>query len=183
MRGIGAVRSADYGFDVPPMFVVAERRMAGRAVDCWRAGGGGLVDGFAANSLVVVDPAGAAWISSVGDAIGRSFGLAAGMRLDGRAGLASELRAACALIAIDPQPVPFEASLHAPAGGVLLVRAVALPIDARSGSLPERVQIVVGWREVLNRTATTRLRRELGVELRLVSQDLTRIDPFSRNID
>jgi hypothetical protein len=183
MRGIGVVRSADCGFDVPPMFVVAERRMAGRAVDCWHAGGGGLLDGFAANSLVVVDPAGAAWISSVGDAIGRSFGLAAGMRLDGRAGLASELRAACALIAIDPQPVPFEASLPTPAGGVLLVRAVALPIDARPGHLPERVQIVVSWREVLNRAATTRLRRELGAELRLVSQDSTRIDPFSREID
>jgi hypothetical protein len=165
---------------MPPLFVVAERRMAGRAVDCWREGDGGLVEGFAANSLVIVDPAGAAWISSAGDGIGRSFGLAAGMRLDGRAGLASELRAACALIALDAQPVPFEASLPAAAGGVLLIRAVALPINVRPGCMPDRVQVVVSWREVLDRAATTRLRRELEAELRPVSQDSTRIDPFSR---
>jgi hypothetical protein len=188
MRGIGAIRSLDTGFDIPPQFVVAERRMTGRAIDCWKSGGGGLVDGFAANSLVVVDPAGAAWITAAGDAIGRSFGLAPGMRLDGRAGLACELRAACALVAIDPQPVPFEASLPSPAGGVMLVRAVALPVidppaDAGSAVPPDQVQFVISWREVLNRAATTRLRRELGAELRLVARDSTRIDPFLREIE
>jgi hypothetical protein len=181
--GIGVTRHVDAEFEVPPLFAVADRRMAGRAVDCWRACGGGPVDGFAANSLTIVDPAGIAWISCVGDAVSRSFGLAAGMRLDGRAGLASELRAACGLIAIDPQPVPFETSLPAPAGGVLLVRGVALPVDARAGVLPDRVQIIVNWREVLNRAATTRLRHELRVEMRLISQDSRRFDPFLRDSD
>lgn len=160
MRGISAGRQVESEFDMPALLVVAERRMAGRAVDCWREGGGGMVGGFAANSLVVVDPAGAAWISCIGDGIGHSFGLAAGMRLDGRAGLASELRAACALIAIDPQPMPFEASLPATAGGVPLVRAVALPIDVHPGAPPDRVQIVVSWREVPNRSATIRLQTD-----------------------
>jgi hypothetical protein len=181
MRGIGVARHVDAEFDVPPSFVVAERRMAGRAVDCWRACGGGAVDGFTANSLIIVDPAGIAWISCVGDAVSRSFGLAVGMRLDGRLGLASELRAACGLIAIDPQPVPFETSLPALSGGVLLVRGVALPIDACAGVLPDRVQIIVNWREVLNRAATTRLRHELRAELRLVSKDSRRFDPFLRD--
>jgi hypothetical protein len=181
MRGIGGTKLIDPEFDMPPMFAVAERRMAGRAIDRWRECGGSLVDGFASNSLEIVDPAGAAWISAAGDAVGRSFGLAAGMRLDGRAGLASELRAACALIAIDSQPVPFEATLTAPAGGVFLVRAVALPIDARPGAIPDRIQIVINWREVLDRAATTRLRRDLGTQLRLVSQESTRIDPFLRD--
>lgn len=187
MRGGGAAKLIDTDFDMPPLFVVAERRMAGRAVDRWRAGSGGLVDGFEANSLIIVDPGGAARCADVGSAIESAFGLAAGMSLTGRDGLAAEIRAACDLIARDPHPVPFEASLPGVGAGLLLVRGVALPIGALPmGALPAGlaacIQVVANWREVLDRESTTRLRRDLGAELRLVASECPKTDPFLSKI-
>jgi hypothetical protein len=183
MRGAAAIEWSDLRFDVPPHFVVMERRMAGQALDRWLEGGRGLVPGFDDNGLVIADRAGMACIESAGAAVTATFGLAAGMRLDGRDGLAAEVRAACDLIAIDPRPLPFEASLSAPGRALILLRGIALPIGAgvspaERGQIPARVQIIVNWREVLNRAATTRLRRELGAALRLVRPIQTRTDPF-----
>ncbi|MFZ4690212.1 MAG: hypothetical protein ACOYLS_13315 [Polymorphobacter sp.] len=175
MRRAAATYWSDLGFDLPPRFVVVERRMAGQALDRWNAAGGGPVAGFESNSLLIADPAELARIEQAGAAITATFGLAAGMALDGRDGLAAELRAACDLIAIDPRPVPFEASLSAPGRALVLVRGIALPVD---GPGVDRVQIVMNWREVLNRTATARLRRDLGVALRLVPTISAKIDPF-----
>lgn len=181
MRGTGAVRLIDGEFDVPPCLAaaIADRRMAGQAVDRWRATGGGFVDGFGANSLLVVDPAGAARISEVGPAIAVAFGLAAGMYLNGRDGMTAEIRAACELIAVEPRPVSFEASLLGHGAAVLLVRGVALPVHARPGTCPHLVQVVVNWREVLDWASMTRLRRELGAELGFQGQKRSKIDPFS----
>jgi hypothetical protein len=184
MRGAAANIQVDPRFELPPQFVVTERRIAGQAIDRWRSGGKALVTGFDSHSLIVVDPAGMATIEYAGDAIAAAFGLGAGMRLDGRGGLAAEVLAACGLIAIDPQPVPFEFSLTTPASALVLGRGVALPIGADAGvadavQIPDCVQIVINWREMLDRPATTRLRRELGAALRLVPPVLAKTDPFS----
>lgn len=184
MRSAAAIEWSDLRFEMPPHFVVMERRLAGQALDRWHAGGRRMVAGFDDNSLVITDPAGLATIESVGAGITAAFRLAVGMRLDGRDGLAAEIRAACDLIAIDPRPLPFEASLAAPARALILMRGIALPIGAGlsapdPGQFPDRVQIIMNWREVLDRAATTRLRRELGAALRLVRPISSKIDPFS----
>jgi len=184
MRRAVASEQADLSFEMPPHFVIAERRMAGRALDRWHAGDRGRVSGFDDNSLVIVDPAGLAIIGSAGPSIAATFGLTAGMRLDGRAGLAAEVRAACDLIAFEPQPLPFEVSLGTPACGLMLVRGIALPIEsddraAEFGKTADCVQFIVNWREVLNRAAMTRLRQELGAALLFSQPVLAKIDPFS----
>ena len=183
MRGTAANIQDDPRFELPPQFVVNERRMAGRAIDRWRSGGKALVTGFDSYSLIVIDPGGTAAIEYAGDVIAAAFGLGTGMRLEGRGGLAAEVRAACGLIAIDPQPVPFEFSLNTADAALILGRGVALPIAADAAvtepsQIPDRVQIVVNWREMLDRDATTRLRRQLGTALRLVPRILAITDPF-----
>ncbi len=183
MRGAAAIEWTDLRFEMPPHFVVVERRMAGQALDRWHAGGRCRVAGFDDNSLVIADPAGVARIESAGASVAATFGLAPEMHLGGQGGLAAELRAACDLIAIDPRPLPFEASIGTPARALILMRGIALPIGAGDsaadpGRIPERVQVIVNWREMLDRAATTRLRRELGASLRLVRPISTIIDPF-----
>jgi hypothetical protein len=55
-----------------------------------------------------------------------------------------------------------------------LLRGVALPLaDER------HVQIVLSWREVLNRTATARLRCDFVAALRKTRPVLANFDPFS----
>lgn len=179
MRTGTATAFSDARFDMPPVFVVAERRMAGRALDLWRAGGGQPVAGFDAHCLVVADPAGTAMIEIVGGALASAFGLAAHMPLDGAGGVGAEIRAACDLAAISCEPVPFEAKWPAPGGGVFLARGIALPIGGGAAQMPGRIQVIVNWREVLDRVATVRLRRELGAVLRLVGPDPAKIDPFA----
>jgi hypothetical protein len=163
------------GFDLPPQFPAAEQRLSGRALKHWLHDRHHLVPGHDDNSIVIAEPDGMATIASVGDAVATTFGLAAGMRLDGRAGLAGELRAACDLISVDLRPVPFEASLSAPGRPCILARGVALPI----GPAMEQVQIIVSWREVLDRSATRRLRREIGVALQFSPGFSPPRDPFS----
>ncbi|GGE21532.1 hypothetical protein GCM10011529_30220 [Polymorphobacter glacialis] len=182
MRGAMAM-VADPAFDLPPHFAVVERRMAGQALDRWQARGRGLITGFEANSLVIADPFGAATIDSVGDAIAGTFGLAAGLAL-GTTGLAAELRAACGLMAIDIAPQPFEATLEIDPDGCIVLRGIALPIcdhvaGAIGDNIPDFVQFVVNWREVLNRSASARLRRELVTALRIVRAVSPKIDPFA----
>lgn len=173
-----ATAFTDARFDVPPVFLVAERRMAGRALDLWRTGDGQRVSGFDAHCLVIADPAGLAVIETVGEALASAFGLAAGNALDGAIGLAAEIRAACALAATGCAPVSFEAALPAQGHGAILARGIALPIGVTAGDLPAHVQVIVNWREFLDRAATARLQRELGVVLRVVDRDPAKIDPF-----
>lgn len=157
-----------------------ERRLTGVARGLWQRSGGLQVAEFADNAIVIVDPAGKATIISAGAAIEATFGLAAGMRLDGLPGLAAELRAACDLIAFDLQPVPFEACLAAPGRACVLVRGVALPLSEGrdADAIPHLVQILINWRELLDRAATTRLRREIGAALRVAAPNRAGIDPF-----
>lgn len=173
MPSAAKARPIDPAFDPPPQFPALERRLAGLALDGWRENGGRLPPGFDDHSLVIADPAGRARIATAGAPVTATFGLAPGMALDGRDGLAAEIRAACDLIAIDPRPVPFEASLASPGRACILIRGIALPLDF------DRVQVVVNWRELLNRSATTRLRREIGAALRSAAPLGTARDPFA----
>ena len=178
MRVEWAVDRGDCRFELPPRFTVIERRMSGRALDAWAACNHGIVAGFDDNSLVIRDPGERSTVETAGDAVIAIFGLAPGMLLNSRDALASELCAACDLIALRPLPVPFEASLLAPGRACILVRGIALPIAGARGAA-ERVQIVVSWREVLNRAATTRLKRELSAALRQSLPSMATSDPFS----
>jgi len=160
--------------------------MAGRALAAWQArqlGSGQQsrqdepVPGFAEHSMIVSDPAGAALIEAVGRRLAATFLFEAGRPLARGPGLASELSAACELVALHPEPVPFEVSVDAPDGAQLMVRGIALPLlrgDDQAGA----VQIVCNWREVLSRSAARRLRRELGAALRDVRAAAPHIDPF-----
>ena len=175
-RGWGS-EAEDCGFDPPPRFATLERRMSGLALEVWAAGGGDAVSGFAENSMILSDIGGETRIDSIGALVAASFDLAIGMALIGRPGMAAEITAACDLIALRPRPVPFEASLAAPGRALVLARGVALPL-AQQGDMAERVQIVVNWREVLNRAATARLRREIGTALRNSMPRIAVSDPF-----
>ena len=170
----------DPRFELPPQFAVVDRRMAWPARDLWRQSGGRRLAEFADHALVVADPAGSAIIVSVGAAIEAIFGLSAELRLDGLTGLAPEVRAACDLIVFDPQPVPFEASFSAPGWACMLVRGVALPLsdELDAGGIPLRVQIFINWRELLDRVATTRTRREIGAALQPARSKCAKIYPF-----
>ncbi len=185
MRVESAAEWPDSRFELPPRFAMAERRMSGRAIDAWAAGGQGPVRGFEANSILILEPGGMARIESLGDEVAATFALAAGMALEGRDGLGAELRAACDLIALYGRPVPFEASLAAPGRACVLARGVALPI-AETPPEPaphrppaiERVQVILSWREVLDRAATARLKRELTAALREARPQPLTTDPF-----
>lgn len=175
MRIAAELERAVAGFDLPPHFPMTERRLAARALVQWSHDRCSLVRGHDASSILIAEPDGHAVITSAGDAVAATFGLQPGMHLDGAGGLAAELRAACDLIAIDMKPVPFEANLPAPGRAGILTRGVALPI----GPHMETVQVILSWRELLDRSATRRLRREVGVALRNLPRKTPQIDPFS----
>lgn len=126
------------------------------------------------HSIVVDDPGGAAWLRLVGLAVTETFGLVADLPLERRDPSTAELSAACDLIALNPVPLHFEASLMAPGLACILLRGVALPIDDGA-----RVQIVLSWREVLNRASTARLQRDLTTALRISRPKSNGFDPFS----
>ena len=167
-------------FEPPPQFAVIDRRMAAAARDLWQQSGGMRVDAFADHALVIADPAGTAMITNAGIAIEAVFGLSVGMRLDGLTGLAAEVRAACDLIVFDPRPVPFEASLAGVGRACVLARGIALPLfdGLDTSKIPDKVQVILNWRELLDHSATTRLRREIGDALRLSRPNPAKIDPF-----
>ena len=114
---------------------------------------------------------------STGKRINSAKDDAAGMAIAGQDGIAADFLSACDHIALHPVPVPFEASLMAPDSAAILARGVALPLFA-AGHHTGVVQIVVSWREVLNRVATMRLRRELGAALRFSAPNFAKTDPF-----
>ena len=173
MRG-GVGERADSAFELPPRFALTERRRAGLALAAWLATGQQLVPGHDDHSVVVDVPGGAAWLRRVGLAVSDTFGLVADLPLERRDPFTAELCAACDLIALNPVPLHFEASLMAPGLACILVRGVALPIDDGA-----RAQIVLNWREVLNRATTARLQRDLTAALRISRPKSTSFDPFS----
>ena len=173
---------ADPLFDTPPLFVVAERRMAGQALDRWQGGSGACVPGFETHSLSITDPSGAAIVEYIGTTVAAVCGIAIGMRLGSSTGFAGKMLAACRLAALQSRPQTFEASVAGRAGLAILLRGIALPIGIESGRPAARVQLIVNWREVLDRTATARLRRELGSALHLSLPKSPEIDPFSLKV-
>jgi hypothetical protein len=164
--------------DLPFSFLREERRLAGLALQSWRRHQRAAVPGFEATSLSVADPGGTAMVLHVAPALEATFALAVGQSLAQSAKapanrIAAELCAACDLVALGGRPIPFEASLTLPdlgasSGGLVLVRGIVLPLIGARYDI-ETVQIVLSWREVLNRSATRRLRRELGDVLRNMS--------------
>lgn len=182
--------SASYA-EMPPSFLREENWLAGRALQAWRRSQRSAVPGFEATSLTIVDPGGEVLVLQVAPAIAAPFDLTPGQSLafspprceNGEHGITAELRGACDLVALGGSPILFEASLIGPDRSVILVRGIVLPLMPRGlASDVETVQIVLSWREVLNRSATTRLRRELGDALRAVaSQRGDTQDPFPIN--
>lgn len=170
-----ALASGDTRFDLPPWLAVAERRMADRALQRWQALGHRLVDGFADNQIVISDPLGSAVVETIAQVITITFGVTAGAPLDPQVGLAAEVRAAADLAALHCVPLPFEATLPGRNGSALLMRGIALPITRPN---PELVQVIINWRETLDRSAKTRLQRELGAALREIRPLSLEIDPF-----
>lgn len=168
-----ALASGDTRFDLPPSFAVTERRMTDRALNTWQALGHRLVDGFADNQLIITDPLGAAIVETVAPAITATFGVTAGQPLDPTIGLAAEVRAAADLVALHRLPLPFEAAIPGRRGSTLLMRGIALPITQ-----PDCIQVVINWRETLDRSAKARLQRELGAALREMRPFSLGIDPF-----
>jgi hypothetical protein len=178
MRSMRAVTDehADWASDLPPQFALIERRRAGLAEAAWNAAGRGWVPGFDSYSLIIADPGGVTRLVRVGLAVTETFGLVADMALERGIALNTELCAACDLVALESEPVHFEANLTTPQTACILLRGVALPLaDER------HVQIVLSWREVLNRTATARLRRDFVAALRQTRPISTSFDPFSRD--
>ncbi len=176
-----ALAAVDLRFDPPPHFAMHERRLTRRALERWLDTGRRAVAGVADRSLLIADPGGMARIETVGTSIAATFGLAAGMALDGRDGLAAELRAACDLIAIEGRPLPFEANLVAIGGGIVLVRGIALPLvpGASAAATSDQVQAIISWRHLLSRSAAARLRREVGAALRTLDRTGQHPDPFA----
>lgn len=160
--------------DLPMSFLREERRLAGRALQSWRRHQRAAVPGFEATSLTVADPGGEAMVLAAAPALQSTFALAVGQSLARNAApqntLAAELCAACDLVALGGRPIPFEASLNTPGGSMVLVRGIVLPLINPRHDI-DTVQVVLSWREVLNRSATSRLRRELGAALRSLSAD------------
>lgn len=164
---------ADPAVEMPPRIVLIERRRARLAEAAWTAAGRALVPGFDDDSLVVSDPGGTARLVRVGLSVGESFGLVTETFLASTDPFATELCAACDLVAIDPVPVHFEASVATASAACVLVRGVALPLAAG-----DQVQIVLSWREVLNCKATARLERDFVAALRQNRSISRLIDPF-----
>lgn len=169
--------------DLPAGFLHAEQRLAGRALRAWRLAQKSAVPGFDATSLTIAEPGGAALITRIADDLADTFGLGTGQNLidlpGGDHSVVAELRAACDMVALGGRPIAVEATLTTHDHGLLLVRGIVLPLLGPMGAI-DHVQAVLSWREVLNRSATERLRRELGTALRTVAAMRTdRDDPFA----
>ena len=164
--GVAAsARPGPLRIDQVPRSVAVERRLTSRALAAWQsAPDDGIAPALAPffdHSIIVRDPAGRAIIDSLGGPVSARFGLAAGLPLLRDPGLSEELVAACELVALQPMPIPFEASVNDPMGAQMLVRGLALPLpeDDDPAAL---VQIVLSWREILSKSAARRLRDELA---------------------
>ena len=153
---------------------IRDRRRAGQAEALWESAGRTWVPDYDDCSILVAQPGGQARLQRVGLSVQASFGLVPESRLERHDPLSVELCAACDLIALQPVPLHFEISLATPEAACILLRGVALPIAGA-----DQVQIVMSWREVLNRSATARLRRDLVAALRQSGPRSMTFDPFS----
>jgi hypothetical protein len=166
--------------DKVPQSVVVERRLTSRALAAWQsAPDGGIAAALSAffdHSIIVRDPAGRAIIEGVGGPVSARFGLVAGLPLLRDPGLSEELVAAGELVALQPMPIPFEASVNDPMGAQMLVRGLALPLP-EADDPAALVQIVLSWREV-SKSAAKRLRAELASAFAEVRRLPPLGDPF-----
>jgi hypothetical protein len=168
-----------------PRSVVVERRLTNRALAAWQAAAAGetlaALAPFFDHSLLVRDPAGRAVIECVGGPVAARFGLVAGLQLLRDPGLGEELVAACELVALQPMPIPFEASINDPMGAQILVRGLALPVPQRDDPAA-LVQVVLSWREILSKSAAQRLRAELAEAFAGLQPRTRHIEPFPRRM-
>jgi len=164
-----------------PRSVVVERRLTNRALIAWQTASDGntgtALAPFFDHSLVVRDPGGRAIIESVGGPLAARFGLMAGLPLLRDPGLGEELVGACELVALQPMPINFEASVLDPLGAQILVRALALPLP-EADDPAALVQVVMSWREVLSNSAARRLQAELAAAFADVRPRTSGADPF-----
>ncbi|MBB6226568.1 hypothetical protein FHS79_000725 [Polymorphobacter multimanifer] len=178
-----------YPSGLPKEFMSMEQRMSGRALLAWRDGQRTEVSGFEANAMLIADPGGEARIERLAPEIATAFDIHAGQRLcdigPGTPCLGNELRDACDLVALGGQPIPLEISLAPSGRALIIVRGIALPLAPAADTPPslDLVQIIVNWRELLSRSASSRLKRELGAALQSLSRSRhTVADPFT-NLD
>jgi hypothetical protein len=180
------VRPGPLREDQVPRSMEVERRLTNRALAAWQGAPDNSIAAalspFLDHSVVVRDPAGRAIIESVGGPVSARFGLVAGLALLRDPGLSEELEAACELVALQPMPIPFEASVNDPMGAQMLVRGLALPLP-EGGDPAALVQIVLSWREVLSKSAARRLRAELASAFAEVKRLPPLADPFPRRTD
>jgi len=183
LEAIGRPRTGPLRVDQVPRSVVVERRLTNRALAAWQSAAEAdiatALQAFFDHSLVVRDPAGRAIIDSVGGPVSARFGLMAGLPLLRDPGLGEELVAACELVALQPMPIPFEASVNDPMGAQLLVRGLALPLP-EEGDPAAMVQIVLSWREILSKSAAKRLRAELAGAFADIGRLPPAGEPFAR---
>lgn len=169
--------------DQVPRGVVVERRLTNRALAAWQSAPDSHIAAalapFYDHSVIVRDPAGRAIIDGVGGPVSARFGLVAGLPLLRDPGLSEELVAACELVALQPMPIPFEASVNDPMGAQMLVRGLALPLP-EDDDPAAAVQIVLSWREILSKSAARRLRAELASAFASVPRLPPVIEPFPR---
>ncbi len=187
MRAASPPTASYFGIDLPTSFLREEKRLAGRALRAWQLSQRAAVPGFESASLTIAEPGGRAIILTIAAEVAAAFQLHTGQYLSDKPEsaskfpdqtIAAELRAACDLVALRGRPIPFEASLAATNRGMLLVRGIALPLIGAAHAI-DQAQIVISWREVLSRSASDRLRRELGEALRAVtSTPMISTDPF-----
>lgn len=181
--GPANLRLAPGRIDRMPRSVVVERRLTNRALAAWQRsrehGTAAALVPFFDHSLVVRDPAGRASIESVGGPVSARFGLVAGLPLMRDPGLGEELVAACELVALQPMPIPFEANVNDPMGAQMLVRGLALPLP-EGGDDAALVQIVLSWREILSKSAASRLRAELAQAFADIMPLPPAAEPFPR---
>ena len=181
--GLTALRPGPLRMDKVPQSVVVERRLTSRALAAWQLAAdhsiAAALSPFFDHSIIVRDPAGRAIIDGVGGPVSARFGFVAGLTLLRDPGLSEELVAACELVALQPMPIPFEASVNDPMGAQMLVRGLALPLP-EAGDPAALVQIVLSWREILSKSAARRLRAELASAFADVKRLPPVNDPFPR---
>ena len=188
---------ADVQFELPPTFGGrSDRRMAMRAEAAWSAGspahnnsnlpGLGSVDTspaseFARHALLLDLRRGdRIEVLSSGDAVVAAFGIHPGpLTSDGEGGLAAQLLDSCELVRLTHATVPVDAALNGIDSACLLTRGVLMPLADDAGALGY-VHCVLNWKQVLDREASARLRREFGSALLGLPREFGAFPGFDR---
>lgn len=173
----------DARFDLPAQFGGrSDRRMAERAEAQWRAAlpvtraalmpalrtvDTGPASEFAAHALLLdVRRGDRVEVVHAGAAIAAMFGITAGYLANaGEGGLAALLIDGCELMRLWHAVVPVDAAIGGTDSACLLTRGVLLPLADDEGSF-SYVHAVLNWKQLLDRSARTSLRREFVAAVR-----------------